>query len=466
MENKHKDIRKTRKILGGFTGKGVIIPAIVIVIALFSVIIYANTSINRLSDLMSTTMRNYSKYVSEATTIQGGASSLSEQLTSFVLMPTLPNGNLNIGPLTAFASEVTSGRRGYEVMSYFKNYTEIGEETMESVSVGAYNADIMYEYQKHALALMRSAYTLPDIPALKSLPDYDLTEEEKNLSQQEKVEAASSILLSQDYSLAKSALAQNLAKGVSMLREESDQKSDAIMNSILKMRYLLWIMTTSIIIALSVVFYMFYRLLISPLSSFAKGISLEDALKEKSGLFEIRLLASAYNGLLKRRNKLETALRSQAETDALTGLPNRLSYNQYLITAEDSGCSYVLILFDINYLKTANDKYGHLAGDELIKKSANYITSIFSSFDDCKCFRIGGDEFATILKNCDKKKLEEALKEFVDKQKENKISIAYGYSYVEDIATSDFEVLFKIADGNMYQNKQDMHANDACCVGE
>ena len=95
-------------------------------------------------------------------------------------------------------------------------------------------------------------------------------------------------------------------------------------------------------------------------------------------------MASAYNNLEKRRE----ALRSVAETDTLTNLPNRYRFEKYILSAGDSGYSLAILMFDINYLKETNDTLGHSAGDELIQKVAHCISSCFGE----NSFRIGGDE--------------------------------------------------------------------------
>ena len=74
-----------------------------------------------------------------------------------------------------------------------------------------------------------------------------------------------------------------------------------------------------------------------------------------------------------RRAGLESILRTAAETDALTGLPNRYGFEQYLLESGQSGYAMAVFLFDINYLKTTNDTKGHAAGDDLIRSAAECI---------------------------------------------------------------------------------------------
>jgi diguanylate cyclase (GGDEF)-like protein len=90
----------------------------------------------------------------------------------------------------------------------------------------------------------------------------------------------------------------------------------------------------------------------------------------------------------------------RAETDALTQLPNRyafereLALQQSLVQSGARGDS-LLAIFDVNGLKAVNDQLGHLAGDELLRKTGELLRSQLRRQQD-EVFRIGGDEFALI----------------------------------------------------------------------
>jgi diguanylate cyclase len=94
-------------------------------------------------------------------------------------------------------------------------------------------------------------------------------------------------------------------------------------------------------------------------------------------------------------------LRTQAETDALTGLANRRFLWKELektITAADTNKKPLCVLvFDIDYFKHFNDTYGHLVGDQVIKFLARTISYEIKKTDTAA--RFGGDEFTVILPN-------------------------------------------------------------------
>jgi diguanylate cyclase (GGDEF)-like protein len=87
-----------------------------------------------------------------------------------------------------------------------------------------------------------------------------------------------------------------------------------------------------------------------------------------------------------------------ARTDALTGLGNRMCWEEALSAAQDrvdSGASIAVITVDVDGLKEVNDTYGHDEGDALLRRCADVLRE-HSRGDDVLC-RIGGDEFALLL---------------------------------------------------------------------
>ncbi|MGH8859927.1 MAG: GGDEF domain-containing protein [Jatrophihabitantaceae bacterium] len=87
-----------------------------------------------------------------------------------------------------------------------------------------------------------------------------------------------------------------------------------------------------------------------------------------------------------------------ARTDALTGLGNRLRWNEALATAQErvnSGSPIAVITVDVDGLKAINDTYGHDKGDTLLRRCAEILRE-HSRADDV-LVRVGGDEFALLL---------------------------------------------------------------------
>jgi diguanylate cyclase (GGDEF)-like protein/PAS domain S-box-containing protein len=92
-------------------------------------------------------------------------------------------------------------------------------------------------------------------------------------------------------------------------------------------------------------------------------------------------------------------LRRASEEDALTGLPNRRSFQSHLqaatIRAMASGRSVSLLLIDLDHFKHVNDTRGHAAGDHLLRTFAERLRTSVRAKDFVA--RLGGDEFAVVL---------------------------------------------------------------------
>lgn len=145
--------------------------------------------------------------------------------------------------------------------------------------------------------------------------------------------------------------------------------------------------------------------------------------------------------------------------DQLTGLLNRHAYNDLLksYTKKPIEPDFVYFSMDLNGLKTVNDTYGHIAGDDFIISSALCIKNAFEPYD--QIFRIGGDEFVALL-HMNSKEITNAI---VDFQKQlslqndgasDLLSISVGFSTVQDDKLTGIDALARLADKRMYDNKR------------
>jgi len=92
-------------------------------------------------------------------------------------------------------------------------------------------------------------------------------------------------------------------------------------------------------------------------------------------------------------------LRAEADLDSLTGLANRRRFRTSLTKELERwrryGTSCALLLLDIDLMKSINDKYGHTAGDHVLRFIAE--TLLAASRDNDTAARVGGEEFALLL---------------------------------------------------------------------
>jgi diguanylate cyclase (GGDEF)-like protein/PAS domain S-box-containing protein len=97
--------------------------------------------------------------------------------------------------------------------------------------------------------------------------------------------------------------------------------------------------------------------------------------------------------------KVELQLIKLARIDALTGLPNRVQFDETLRKAiarsHRSGLALALMYLDIDHFKTINDTYGHQAGDEALCEFSRRLSASVRKTDQVA--RLSGDEFVIII---------------------------------------------------------------------
>lgn len=153
----------------------------------------------------------------------------------------------------------------------------------------------------------------------------------------------------------------------------------------------------------------------------------------------------------------------EKEHDLMTGLYNRGKFlemsEEYYRTLD----SIAIIYMDINYLKKANDTYGHELGDKLIINTARTLVAVLK--DNIKGYRIGGDEFVLIGENLSPEETDTlikywkmALSEIQAFNKELNLSVSYGFMYGEK--GYDLDELMNEADKKMYENKKFIKSNE------
>ena len=166
-----------------------------------------------------------------------------------------------------------------------------------------------------------------------------------------------------------------------------------------------------------------------------------------------------------RQRKAEEAYNNRYEVsikDELTGLYNRRGYEVdcETINKEKTLSEYSIIMMDLNGLKSANDNIGHEAGDELLIGAAKCMSNAFSSLG--KVYRVGGDEFAALLKDT-KESIEGSVATFdylTSKFKGkliSELSVSKGVVVCSEYPELSFEELKAMADKLMYADKDEYY---------
>lgn len=147
--------------------------------------------------------------------------------------------------------------------------------------------------------------------------------------------------------------------------------------------------------------------------------------------------------------------------DALTGLYNRYGFQKRFVSCLSAEHTQPLsvIMIDIDYFKCVNDKYGHDAGDVVLKSVADIIAATICK--DAMCSRWGGEEF-NIATTCTHNPYEtaERIRKAVEEttfsvgDKMIHVTVSVGVCIAKQAAANELETVIKIADDCLYESKK------------
>lgn len=203
-----------------------------------------------------------------------------------------------------------------------------------------------------------------------------------------------------------------------------------------------------------------------PRQSFQAWKEVKKGLAKEWNLDELKLAKAIgihlYMAVMQRR--VERMIRHQASHDQLTGLANRLLFNERLslalANAHQRGEMLAVVFLDLDGFKNINDTLGHAVGDQLLKSVAHRLMSCLTSGDTIA--RWGGDEFTLLLSHINSPEdatkicqqiLLSLAKSFHCDDRELHIKASLGIA-ISPYDGEDAETLLKNADAAMYRAKQ------------
>jgi diguanylate cyclase (GGDEF)-like protein len=162
----------------------------------------------------------------------------------------------------------------------------------------------------------------------------------------------------------------------------------------------------------------------------------------------------------------QARLASQAASDPLTGLANHGVFFERLHAevqrARRNGKPLAVVLVDLDHFKSVNDVHGHLAGDDVLVETAGRLATLARAEDTVA--RIGGEEFAWLLPECDAHSAwaagERARRAIADVPFPDvgRLTLSAGVAeFTDGMSVND---LFRAADSALYQAKA--QGRDAC----
>ena len=189
-------------------------------------------------------------------------------------------------------------------------------------------------------------------------------------------------------------------------------------------------------------------------------------------------LDSYIDNLVETRAKLDDTrleadmLSDLAHRDALTGIRNKLAYDQEVMKLDSAlaqgQTAFGIAIIDLNFLKETNDTYGHDSGNVSLKKVTRIVCDVFAH---SPVFRIGGDEFVAVLRNHDYHEIKSLVADFnaiIAQRSEDdslppweRVSAAIGYALYDPAIDTGADSVFRRADQHMYEHKKQMKGEAA-----
>jgi diguanylate cyclase len=149
-------------------------------------------------------------------------------------------------------------------------------------------------------------------------------------------------------------------------------------------------------------------------------------------------------------------LKRMVYTDFLTGLANRRAFHEHLNLIEKTAEPCFILLGDIDNFKSINDHYGHLEGDEVLKKLGGVFLRA-EKLSGCRIYRYGGEEFAFLFPGHREDKvigiltglLDSVVQEVMAGGKQS-VTMSFGVSFLR---SGNTKLALEEADALLYQAK-------------
>ena len=191
-----------------------------------------------------------------------------------------------------------------------------------------------------------------------------------------------------------------------------------------------------------------------------------DVTLDYNGKDEIGTLTRTFRRMAGHMKDYVSDLNKRANVDSLTSVRNKGAFTSFVeemqkkLDENPNDTEFAVGIFDCDDLKEINDRYGHDKGDLYLKTASRLICKVFQH---SPVFRIGGDEFAAILRNEDLRHREELVESFnkamdrISAAAENpweQVHVSIGIAVFDPAQDDSITDLIRRADRVMYTNKR------------
>ena len=174
--------------------------------------------------------------------------------------------------------------------------------------------------------------------------------------------------------------------------------------AIARLRVITALTVATLLLVIGALAYMLGLTIVLPLDRLAHGareVAAGDltAAVPVVGAGEVAYVTEVFNDMVARLRQGREELERLSRTDGLTELPNRRhlmeTIEREIRRAQRSERPFTLLMIDVDHFKQFNDAFGHLAGDDVLKRLAGVLTGAMRTVDYAG--RFGGEEFTVLL---------------------------------------------------------------------
>ena len=388
--------------------------------------------------------------------LRAGSDTLTEDVRNFAI-----TGEKKYAD--AYFHEATVARRRDRAVNNICSLLDHSEACSHlKLSLQQSNELMKLEYRAMRLVAESSGQELALFP--EAVREYPLTEEERNLSNEEKLRRARVLVLGDVYRQYKEKIYADCAASLDTISRLLKEPHDVDMQKRGSTLYVTAIVVVFVFLLSVAVFILISNLVIRPLKLYIQ-LAHDNRQFDIIGAYEFKQLALTYNNVYELNMENEARLRQEAEKDPLTQLYNRRQFDSMLNNMAGFP-GVILAIIDVDNFKQVNDEYGHSTGDAVLKKVASGLKSVFRPGDFIA--RIGGDEF-TVLFRCSPDKWAHIRERFMELERQlagsgsdglPSVTLSVGVAFSSHSGDGGDE-LFKKADAALYHVKE--HGRNGVC---
>ena len=354
----------------------------------------------------------------------------------------------------AYLEEINTTRRQQKALEELEKVCSEKDLALQRLKIAMEQGQSLINMELYAIRLAYKVIDKEEIPP--QIKEIVIRNIDASIPREKLQETAQANLFGEGYLIYKTRINENcrltIAAIEQQIKDELGVNANELGSNINRLRILFLIL----LIVNVILFISFAYLIILPLEKFKTSIEKDERLNV-IGALECKHLAESYNEIYDIKAQNEKSLLKKAEYDALTGILNRRAFDQVCHMSAEKKQPIALLLIDMDNFKYINDNYGHAGGDTALQELARLLTETFRTDDYVA--RIGGDEFAAILPNCNKaaaniikQKILSVNEKLVNiKDNIKPVSISVGVAFAAEGFSED---LFKNADRALYIVKE------------